>query len=75
MAGNDVSAAIIAEFSRKYLWWEPIGAEPFSDDRVIAQAMNFGTYDDILVLEQAVGRARLVEVMRHAEPGWLSDRS
>jgi hypothetical protein len=75
MAGNDVSAAIIEEFSRKYLWWEPIGGEPFSEDRVIAQTMNLGTYDDILLLEQTVGRPHLVGIMRRAEPGWLSDRS
>jgi hypothetical protein len=42
---------------------------------MIAQTMNLGTYDDILLLEEAVGRARLVEVMRHAEPGWINDRS
>jgi len=64
MAGNDVSAAIIAGFARKYLWWEPIGGEPFSEDRIIAQTMNLGTYDDILLLEQTVGRSRLVEIMR-----------
>lgn len=75
MAGSGGSAATIAGFARKYLWWEPIGGEPFSEDRIIAQTMNLGTYDDILLLEQAVGRARLVEVMRRAEPGWLSDRS
>ena len=43
--------------------------------RIIAQTMNFGTYDDILALEDAVGRDRLVEIMRRAQPGWLSDRS
>jgi hypothetical protein len=37
--------------------------------------MNLGTYDDILRLEQAVGGARLVEIMLHAEPGWINDRS
>ena len=42
---------------------------------LIAQAMNFGTFDDIVVLEQMVGKKRLVEVMLQAEPGWFSDRS
>ncbi len=37
--------------------------------------MNLGTYDDILLLELTVGRARLVAIMLHAEPGWLNDRS
>lgn len=75
MTGNGPSATILADFARKYLWWEPVGGEPFSEDRIIVQTMNLGTYDDILLLEQTVGGPRLVEIMRRAEPGWLSDRS
>jgi hypothetical protein len=37
--------------------------------------MNLGTYHDILLLEEAVGKARLLEVMLRAEPGWINDRS
>jgi hypothetical protein len=75
MATDDVSRETIAEFGRKYLWWEPVGDQRHSDDRIIAQTMNLATYDDILLLEQAVGTARLVEIMLHAEPGWINDRS
>jgi hypothetical protein len=75
MTTNGVLTDVIAEFGRKYLWWKPVGGEPFSEDRIIAQTMDLGTYDDILLLEQTVGKARLVEVMLHAEPGWISDRS
>jgi hypothetical protein len=75
MTTSDVSQAAIAEFGRKYLWWEPIDGQPHSEHRIIAQTMNLGTYDDILLLEQTVGKCRLVEIMLHAEPGWFSDRS
>jgi hypothetical protein len=75
MTKDDLSGQTIAEFGRKYLWWKPPGGAPHSEDRIIAQTMNLGTYDDILLLEQTVGRARLVEVMLHAAPGWLSERS
>src|SRR3979411_2528799 len=75
MTTNDVSTTTIAEFGRKYLWWRPPGGQSHSDDRIIAQTMNLGTYDDILLLEETVGRARLVEIMLLAEPGWISDRS
>lgn len=46
-----------------------------SQDRVVAQVMDIGTYEDILRLEAGLGRERLAEVMRHAEPGWISARS
>ena len=75
MITNDISRETIAKFGRKYLWWEPVGDQLHSEDRIIAQAMNLGTYDDIFLLEQTVGRPRLVEIMLHAEPGWINDRS
>jgi|SRR5882724_6794802 len=75
MTTNDVSRETIAGLGRKYLWWQPVGGQSHSEDRIIAQTMNLGTYDDILLLEQTVGQARLAEIMLHAEPGWISDRS
>jgi hypothetical protein len=55
--------------------FDAVGDKLHSENRIIAQAMNFGTFDDIIVLEQTIGKKRLVEVMLRAEPGWLSDRS
>jgi len=75
MTIDDDSRNVLHHFHRKYLWWKPIGGQPFPEDRIIAQTMNLGTYDDILLLEQTVGKSRLVEIMLHAEPGWLNDRS
>jgi hypothetical protein len=75
MTTDDVSRETIAEFGRKYLWWEPVGDRAHSEDRIIAQTMNLGTYNDILLLERTVGQPRLVEIMLHAEPGWINDRS
>src|SRR3982075_4416411 len=75
MTTNDVLTDVIAEFGRKYLWWKPVGGQPHSEDRIIAQTMNLATYDDILVLERIVGKSRLVDIMLRAEPGRISDRS
>jgi hypothetical protein len=75
MTPDDEARIRIAEFGRKYLWWEPVGDSPHSDDRILAQTMNLGTFDDIVELESAIGRARLVDIMKRAEPGWFSDRS
>src|SRR4030081_2711430 len=75
MTTNSFLICSIAEFCLKYLWWEPVSGQPHSEDRIIAQTMNLATYDDILLLEEAVGNARLLEVMSRAEPGWINDRS
>ena len=75
MMTSDVSADVLSEFGRKYLWWEPADGHAHSEERVITQVMSLGTYDDILLLERTVGHARLADVMRHAAPGWIDDRS
>ena len=69
------AATLIAEFARKYIWWAPIGDQPHSEERVIAQVMDLGTFDDIRRLEKTVGYDRLADVMLRAAPGWLSYRS
>lgn len=75
MMTSDVLVEALAGFGRKYLWWGPADGHAHSEERIIAQTMNIGTYDDILLLERTVGRDRLVEVMLSAAPGWISDRS
>lgn len=64
----------VRALGRIYMWWDAL-AGSHSQDRIIAQVMNLGTYDDMLRLEQAVGRTRLLEVMQCAQPGWFSNRS
>ncbi|MBI3705282.1 MAG: hypothetical protein HY244_15905 [Rhizobiales bacterium] len=66
---------LVAEFEKKYFWWEPIGSAPRSDERIIAQAMDLGTFADIRRLEVEIGPDKLVDVMLNAQPGWLSERS
>jgi hypothetical protein len=72
---GDNAKDLVAEFGRKYVWWEPVGEASHPEERIIAQAMDLGTYDDILRMEQTFGCERLAQVMLGAAPGWLSDRS
>ncbi len=44
-------------------------------ERVIAQAMNIGSYDDLQVLSAEVGDAYLRDVLSHAEIGEFNERS
>jgi hypothetical protein len=72
---SDCAQDLIAELGRKYIWWTPIGDKSHSEERIIAQAMNLGTFDDIRRLEKTLGHDRLADVMLRAAPGWISDRS
>jgi len=66
---------LAAELERKYFWWEPIGGQPRSPWRILAQAMEFASFEEVRRLEQEVGADTLVQLMLSAQPGWLSDRS
>ena len=68
-------ADLLSELEKKYFWWEPVGLQPRSDNRILPQAMDQANFAEIRRLETIVGPQRLVEVMAHAQPGWLSDRS
>jgi hypothetical protein len=66
---------LAAELERKYFWWEPIGARPRSEARILAQAMEFASFADVRRLESVLGCERLADAMLGAQPGWISDRS
>ena len=64
---------LLADFAARYIWWRDEHAPP--DDRVIAQVMNLGTYEDIRRLEDAYSPDELRAVMLRAQPGWIGERS
>jgi len=74
-AAYGVPADLVSELERKFFWWEPVGSQPRSDLRILAQAMDLASFEDVLRLETALGAHHLVDVMLQAEPGWISERS
>ena len=73
--GSEMSKELIASLGAKYMWWPAVSAAGHGEERIIAQVMHIGSYDDILRIEAVLGRERLAEVMRQAQPGWISTRS
>jgi hypothetical protein len=66
---------LMSELENRFFWWEPVGLSPRSSVRILAQAMNLASFEDVLRFERILGSDRLAEVMLGAEPGWLNDRS
>jgi hypothetical protein len=66
---------LLRRLAAKYVWWkEPEGAAAMPE-RVIAQTMNIGDYDDLLVLSEQLGDERLRQVLQYAEIGQFNERS
>lgn len=70
---GDAASGLIAELGRKYIWWQPIGDAPHAQERIIAQAMDLGTFDDIRRLEDDA-RARTAGGRDAARRGRLVQR-
>jgi hypothetical protein len=68
-------AALLSDLENKYFWWEPVGTEPRSPARILAQAMNMASFEDVRRLEHELGHGALLETMLAAQPGWLNERS
>jgi hypothetical protein len=70
-----LSKEFLSDLERKFFWWEPIGSQPRSAVRILAQAMSMAGFEEVRRLEQTIGYDRLAETMLQAEPGWIDERS
>ena len=59
----------------KYIWWKTPEEALALPERVIAQVMNIGDYEDVQTLVRQVGDAVLRQVLAHAEAGQFTARS
>jgi len=66
---------LLGQFAAKYIWWKTPGQALQFPDRVIAQVMDIGDYDDVQKLVAQVGDEHLQQVLIHAEIGQFSERS
>jgi hypothetical protein len=72
---DSLPADLAAELESRFFWWEPVGLQPRSHARILAQAIDLASFDDVRRLEMTLGPDRLAEAMLKAEPGWISERS
>jgi hypothetical protein len=66
---------LLERLARTYVWWKTPDEALAMPDRVVAQVMNIGDYDDVQALAEHVGDDCLRDVLRHAEAGQFSERS
>lgn len=59
----------------RYIWWERPDEALRRPNRVIAQVMDIGDFEDVCRLVAVLGLDELKKVLLHAEAGWFNDRS
>lgn len=72
---GQIDREILEQFAAKYIWWKTPGEALQYPDRVIAQVMDIGDYDDVQKLVVQMGDEYLREVLARAEIGQFNARS
>lgn len=72
---DHINREMLKRMSRKYVWWKSPDEALAFPDRVIAQVMNIGDYDDVQAVANQVGDEVLRDVLTHAEIGQFNERS
>jgi len=67
--------ALMRRMAGKYIWWKTPDEALERPERVIAQVMNIGDYEDVQALAEHVGDDVLRDVLTHADAGWFNERS
>ena len=59
----------------KYLWWKTPPEAIASPERLIAQVMDIGTYEDVQKLTAGTGKEMLRGILRNAQAGYFNPKS
>jgi hypothetical protein len=75
MSAHSIQPELLARWAARYIWWKSVQDALHYPDRIIAQVMNIGDYDDLQALVEAFGDSALRTIVLHAEAGMFNERS
>lgn len=70
-----INREILKPLASKYVWWKTPDEAVSMPERVIAQVMDIGDFDDVQWMAEQVGDEVLRHVLQNAEAGQFNDRS
>ena len=54
---DSLPADLATELESRFFWWEPVGVQPRSHARILAQAMDLASFADVRRLENTLARS------------------
>lgn len=69
------NAPCLRGFAQKYIWWKSPGEAMRYPERIIAQVMNIGDYNDVQLLVRLSEESSLKEILQTAEVGQFNEKS
>ena len=70
-----LSTELLERLAAKYVWWKTPAEAIARPERIAAQVMDIGDYDDVQSLVHEAGLGYLRDVLTHAEAGQFNARS
>lgn len=70
-----VDVKLLEKLAAKYIWWKPVHEALLFPERIVAQVMNIGDYDDVQQLAKQLGDDYLRNVLANSEIGKFNARS
>ena len=65
----------LRDLAKKYIWWKAESEAMQYPDRVIAQVMNMGDYEDVQRLVKSIEKESLRKILETAEVGQFNEKS
>lgn len=71
----DAQSRFLTRMAGKYIWWQTPDYSLRTPDRILAQVMDLGDFEDTVTLRRLYTSQRLEAVLAHALPGWFRPKS
>ena len=72
---HKIDVQVIQAMAKKYIWWQTPSEAATWPERVIAQVINIGDFDDAKFLIENMGSGALIKALKSAQAGWFNERS
>jgi hypothetical protein len=72
---GQIDSDTLRRFAAKYIWWKAPDEALQQPERIVAQVMNIGDYEDVQILAAQAGDDYLREVLINSEIGQYNERS
>ena len=72
---NEAQKEYLAKAASRYIWWKTVNEAMDNPQRVLAQVMNIGVWDDMCKLVEFFSENELLDVLDSAEVGQFNERS
>ena len=66
---------LLANLASKYIWWKTAAEAMQYPERIIAQVMNIGDYDDVQLMVKFINEESLKNILKTADIGQFNEKS